>query len=78
MAVRVVRLDGDDTLWRSETRFNLTQGNFHDLLRRHVPDADVEGKLAETEMKNLAIYGYSVAVVVAVAVVALLLRSLPA
>jgi putative hydrolase of the HAD superfamily len=78
MAVRVVRLDGDDTLWRSETRFNLTQGNFHDLLRRHVPDAHVEGKLAETEMKNLAIYGYSVAVVVAVAVVALLLRSLPA
>ncbi len=60
MPVRVVGFDGDDTLWHSETRFNLTQQEFRDLVRRHVPDADVDRRLAETEMKNLSIYGYGV------------------
>ena len=60
MPVRVVGLDGDDTLWHSETRFHVTQGQFRDLLKSHVPDADVDARLAETEMRNLAIYGYGV------------------
>jgi putative hydrolase of the HAD superfamily len=58
--VRVLGFDGDDTLWHSETRFHVTQGEFRDLLRRHVHDADVDARLAEMEMKNLAIYGYGV------------------
>src|SRR5579864_2163947 len=60
MPLRVVGFDGDDTLWHSETRFHVTQGEFRELLKRHVPDADVDARLAETEMKNLAIYGYGV------------------
>ena len=60
MPVRVVGFDGDDTLWHSETRFHVTQGEFRDLLKRHVPDADVDTRLAEMEMKNLSIYGYGV------------------
>jgi putative hydrolase of the HAD superfamily len=60
MPVRVVGLDGDDTLWHNETRFRLTQGEFRDLIRRHVPDADVEGHLAAVELENLAVYGYGV------------------
>jgi putative hydrolase of the HAD superfamily len=60
MAVRVVGFDGDDTLWHSETRFHMTQGEYRELLKRHVPDADVDARLAETEMKNLGIYGYGV------------------
>ena len=60
MPVRVVGLDGDDTLWHSETRFHVTQGEFRELLKRHAPDADVDARLAETEMKNLSIYGYGV------------------
>src|SRR5262252_10299877 len=60
MPVRVVGFDGDDTLWHSETRFHVTQGEFRDLLRRHAPNADVDARLAETEMKNLSIYGYGV------------------
>ncbi|HEY1456747.1 MAG TPA: HAD family hydrolase [Candidatus Dormibacteraeota bacterium] len=60
MPVRVVGFDGDDTLWHNETRFKLTQGEFRDLIRRHEPDADAEGHLAATEMKNLAVYGYGV------------------
>jgi len=60
MPVRVVGFDGDDTLWHSETRFHVTQGDFRDLLRRHVHDADIDARLAEKEMQNLAIYGYGV------------------
>jgi putative hydrolase of the HAD superfamily len=55
-----VGLDGDDTLWQNETRFQLTQSALRDLLRRHVPDADVDAHLAEVEMRNLRIYGYGV------------------
>jgi putative hydrolase of the HAD superfamily len=60
MPITVVGLDGDDTLWHNETRFNVTQGELRDLLRRHVPDADVDAHLAETEMSNLGMYGYGV------------------
>jgi putative hydrolase of the HAD superfamily len=60
MPVRVVGFDGDDTLWHSETRFHVTQGEFRELLKRHVPDVNVDARLAETEMKNLSIYGYGV------------------
>ena len=60
MPITVVGLDGDDTLWHNETRFNVTQGELRDLLHRHVPDADVDGQLAEVEMKNLSTYGYGV------------------
>src|SRR5438874_12427152 len=60
MPVRVVGFDGDDTLWHSETRFHVTQGEFHELLERHVPEADADRRLAEMEMKNLGIYGYGV------------------
>ncbi len=60
MPIRVVGFDGDDTLWHSETRFHVTQGEFRDLIRRHVPDADADARLAATEMRNLAIYGYGV------------------
>ncbi len=60
MPITVVGLDGDDTLWHNETRFRLTQTELRDLLRRHVPDADVDAHLAGVEMKNLALYGYGV------------------
>ncbi len=53
-------LDGDDTLWHNETRFHLTQNALRDLLRRHVPDADVDRHLNDVEMRNLALYGYGV------------------
>src|SRR5207245_483817 len=60
MPIRVVGFDGNETLWHSETRFSVTQAEFRELLKRHVPDADVDARLAEMEMKNLSIYGYGV------------------
>ncbi len=60
MSVRVVGFDGDDTLWHSESHFEVTQNAFRELLHRHVPEADVDTRLAEMEMKNLNVYGYGV------------------
>ncbi|TMB47332.1 MAG: HAD family hydrolase [Chloroflexi bacterium] len=60
MPIRVVGFDGDDTLWHSESHFEVTQTAFRDLIRRHVPDADADTRLAEMEMKNLSVYGYGV------------------
>ena len=60
MPITVVGLDGDDTLWHNENRFNVTQGEFRELLHRHVPDVDVDKHLYQTEMRNLGIYGYGV------------------
>jgi putative hydrolase of the HAD superfamily len=60
MPVRVLAFDGDDTLWHNESRFHVTQSELRELLRRHVPDADVDGRLFEIEMRNLALYGYGV------------------
>jgi putative hydrolase of the HAD superfamily len=60
MPITVVGLDGDDTLWHNETRFNITQGEFRELLHRHVSDADIDKHLFQTEMNNLGIYGYGI------------------
>jgi putative hydrolase of the HAD superfamily len=60
MAIKVVGFDGDDTLWHSESRFEVTQTAFRELLQRHAPEADVDRRLAEMEMKNLNVYGYGV------------------
>jgi putative hydrolase of the HAD superfamily len=60
MPITVVGLDGDDTLWHNENRFNITQGEFRELLHRHVPGADVDAQLSQTEMKNLGMYGYGI------------------
>ncbi len=60
MPITVVGLDGDDTLWHNENRFNVTQGEFRELLHRHVPDVDVDKQLFQTEMRNLGIYGYGI------------------
>jgi putative hydrolase of the HAD superfamily len=55
LPIRYVAFDGDDTLWHKETRFHLTQTALRDLLRRHVPDADVDAHLSEVEMRNLGL-----------------------
>ena len=60
MPIKVLGFDGDDTLWHSESRFEVTQTGFRELLHRHVPEADVDTRLAQMEMKNLNVYGYGV------------------
>jgi putative hydrolase of the HAD superfamily len=60
MPIKVLAFDGDDTLWHNESRFNVTQGELRELVRRHVPEADVDNHLYAVEMRNLSLYGYGV------------------
>ena len=59
---RIIAFDGDDTLWRNEDQFSLTQERFRDIIGAHVTlDSEaVDARLLETERRNLAVYGYGV------------------
>jgi putative hydrolase of the HAD superfamily len=60
--VEVVALDGDDTLWHSESLFVDTQERFRELLRPWVDldDDDIDRALLEVERGNLPSFGYGV------------------
>ena len=60
MSITTVGLDADDTLWHNETLFRLTHRRFTDLLAPHCDEATLEARLAETEKRNLRLYGYGV------------------
>jgi putative hydrolase of the HAD superfamily len=61
MAVQVIGLDGDDTLWRNEEYFVDTQQAFRDLLAPYVNgDIDLDQRLDSTERGNLELFGYGV------------------
>lgn len=58
--IRVVGLDGDDTLWHNEWVFSITQERFRALLAPHVEGELVDDCLLATERRNLASFGYGV------------------
>lgn len=60
MSITTVGLDADDTLWHNETIFRLTHDRFVALLADHADRSDLEARLAETEQRNLRLYGYGV------------------
>ncbi len=60
MSITTVGLDADDTLWHNETIFRLTHDRFVALLADHADRATLESRLAETEKRNLRLYGYGV------------------
>ncbi|MGZ9101295.1 MAG: HAD family hydrolase, partial [Brevundimonas sp.] len=60
MSITTVGLDADDTLWHNETIFRLTHDRFVALLADHAEPATLEVRLAETEQRNLRLYGYGV------------------
>ena len=60
MSITTVGLDADDTLWHNETIFRLTHERFVSLLADHADPATLEARLAETEKRNLQLYGYGV------------------
>lgn len=61
-AIEVVALDGDDTLWHSESLFVDTQDRFRELLRPfcEVDDDDIDAALVAVERGNLPTFGYGV------------------
>jgi putative hydrolase of the HAD superfamily len=61
VAVEVIGLDGDDTLWRNEEYFADTQERFRALMAPYVGEGvDVDARLAATERANLELFGYGV------------------
>jgi putative hydrolase of the HAD superfamily len=58
MSVDLIGLDGDDTLWHSESLFALTNDAIVELLSTHVDAATLDERLLDTERKNLALFGY--------------------
>ena len=58
--IKVVAFDADDTLWHNERLFVDTQERFRELLARHTDPAVIEQRLVDTEIRNLAHYGYGV------------------
>ncbi|MDO9078266.1 MAG: HAD family hydrolase [Brevundimonas sp.] len=60
MNITTVGLDADDTLWHNETIFRLTHDRFVNLLADHADRDTLEARLAETEQRNLRLYGYGV------------------
>jgi putative hydrolase of the HAD superfamily len=59
--ITAVGFDADDTLWHSEHEFVISQDLFTELLRPYAPpDIDLEGVLATTERRNLALFGFGV------------------
>ena len=56
--IELLGLDGDDTLWHSESLFAVTNERIADLLSHHVDAATLESRLLDTERRNLKLFGY--------------------
>jgi putative hydrolase of the HAD superfamily len=60
MPVTTLALDGDDTLWHSETLYDVTSRQFADLLAPWLQGRDSDAELLATEERNLRLFGYGV------------------
>jgi putative hydrolase of the HAD superfamily len=60
MAIELIGIDGDDTLWDSETQFQLTEQAYAELLAPWVDARAASAALLETERRNLGLFGYGV------------------
>ena len=58
--VEVIGIDGDDTLWHSESLFAITQQRLTDLLDDYVDAPTLADRLLATERRNLGLFGYGV------------------
>ena len=58
--IRLVAFDADDTLWHNESLFILSQEKFRNLLLNYHSRQWIDRKLFETEIRNLAHFGYGI------------------
>lgn len=58
--LEVIALDADDTLWDNEIYFRESEQKFYDLLSDYQSKEVLEKQLYETEVKNIAVYGYGI------------------
>jgi putative hydrolase of the HAD superfamily len=60
MAIDIIGVDADDTLWHSEGHFAVTEQRYVELLAPWVDAERVHHALVATERRNLAVFGYGV------------------
>jgi putative hydrolase of the HAD superfamily len=58
MAIELVGLDADDTLWHNEPYFRLTHQRFNELLGPYTNPETLERRLVEIMERNMKTYGY--------------------
>ena len=58
--IKIVAFDADDTLWDNEAYFVETEQKFCALLSDYLPGHTMARELLQTEVKNLALYGYGI------------------
>jgi putative hydrolase of the HAD superfamily len=60
MEIKIIAFDADDTLWDNELYFQETEEKFCELLEDFLPQHTVSRELLQTEIKNIALYGYGI------------------
>ncbi len=60
MSIRLIAFDADDTLWRTNALFDMTEQRFRDLLAPWAPGEALAAELLAAERRNLRLYGYGV------------------
>ena len=58
--VHVVGIDGDDTLWHNEERYENAQQRLAEIVARHAEVPDLDDRLLAVERRNLGLFGYGV------------------
>lgn len=59
MPIEIVGLDADDTLWRNEEHYHVSEMRLRELIAPWVEDEEAtSAALLETERRNLALFGY--------------------
>ncbi len=59
MAIDIIGLDADDTLWHSEGQFHVSEQRFRELMAPWVEDDELTSStLLATERRNLELFGY--------------------
>jgi putative hydrolase of the HAD superfamily len=56
----IIAFDADDTLWHNEILYSAALDGLKQLLAPYAPPEQVARTLFETEMRNLAFYGYGI------------------
>jgi putative hydrolase of the HAD superfamily len=58
--IKVIGFDADDTLWVNEPYYREAENQFVDLLIEYGVRGNIAGKLFNTEIANLGLYGYGI------------------
>lgn len=57
---RLIAFDADDTLWENETLYHAAQDKFVSVLSKYHEEQWIRARLYETEMRNMAHFGYGI------------------